>query len=188
MPSWVKSEYEYIPAEQDSEKYQNTRNNLRTALRDPRLGNEFILMNDDFFIMKPIEKIPALRRLKNIEHYIDLFSRLKSDGYYVQAMVATRDILQEWGIHAISSYELHVPMLFDKNKLLALMRKLPENSPSRHIRTLYGNYYGIDGERIRDVKVINDDQEIDYEGIFLSTSDESFEQGKVGEYIRDVLS
>lgn len=186
-PSWVGAKYEHIPVEQSGKKYQNTRNNLITALQDDRLSDDFILMNDDFFIMKPTDRVPPLRRLRPIEHYIELFQKLDPDSYYVQTMRQTRDLLREWGMQEIDSYELHVPVIFNKQKLAKVLEMIPEGMMP-HIRTVYGNYYKIGGERIEDVKIIRDDQVINEDARFLSTIDGSFEEGAVGRYLRDRFS
>ena len=143
-PSWVEGTYESIPVRQDGEKYQNVRNNLLSALKDPRLSDDFILMNDDFFIMKPTKVMPVLRRLKDLDHYIELFEKVDASSYYVNSMRQARDVLRDWGIkEEISSYELHVPMMFNKVKLQALLDRLPHDYSIAHLRTLYGNYYNI---------------------------------------------
>lgn len=183
-PTWVDDRVEYIPSEQAGNKYGNVRMSWRAALNDPRLSDDFILMNDDFFIMRPTKRIPVLRRLKNIDHYIDLFSKVDNDSYYVRSMRQTRELLHSWGIVDIDSYELHVPMVFNKQKLRALTEKVPAGCHPAHIRTLYGNYYNIGGRRVRDVKIINDHQRISYDQRFLSTIDGSFDTGKVGEFLR----
>ncbi len=180
-PSWISKRVYHIPVEQTGRKYENVRALRLAALSDPRLGDDFILMNDDFFIMKPVKEIPVLRRMKNIDHYIDLYTKLDPNSRYVSSMRKTRDTLHSWGIDEVSSYELHVPMHYNKKKLQALCDIAPM---SCHLRTLYGNYYNLQGERIKDVKVINDDQQISFNQQFLSTSDESFESGLVGKYLR----
>lgn len=186
-PSWVEAKYEHIPVEQSSEKYQNARNNLMTALHDDRLSDDFILMNDDFFIMRPIDRIRPLRRLKPIEHYIELFRKLDPNSYYVKTMEQTRDLLHRWGIDEVDSYELHTPIVLNKHKLLKLMERVPAGMMP-HVRTMYGNYYRIGGERIEDVKIIRDDQTIKADAQFLSTIDGSFESGMIGRYLRDRFS
>lgn len=183
-PSWVDERVEYIPAEQTENKYQNIRNNWLAALNDTRLSDNFILMNDDFFIMSPTKDVMPLRRLENIDHYIQLFSKVNPESYYVETMKSARDLLREWNVKSDYSYELHTPMLFNKRKMLHLFDKLPSNYPVSHIRTIYGNYYGINGSPIRDVKVINDAQDIAFNQQFLSTIDGSFESGAVGEFLR----
>ena len=49
-----KSKVVYIPTEQKGTKWRNSTNNVKTACKDPRLSDDFILMNDDFFVLKPI--------------------------------------------------------------------------------------------------------------------------------------
>jgi hypothetical protein len=53
---------------------------------------------------------------------------------------------------------------------------------------LYGNYWNIGGKNIDDVKIVDVDAEPDTDAVFLSTSDKSFEHGKVGKYIRSVFT
>lgn len=181
-PSWVSDSVYHIPSQQSGEKYENVRSSRLAAMSDPRLGDDYILMHDDYFIMQPTKHVPALRRMKNIEHYIDLYTKLDPKSIYVSKMKKTRDVLNSLGISEISSYELHVPMLFNKKKLQEMYEKVPVGC---HLRTLYGNYYNIEGERIADVKIIRDDQNISYNQQFLSTIDESFQNGLVGKYLRN---
>src|SRR5690606_10294105 len=124
-PTWGGDHILHIPSDQSGEKYDNVRNNWIAALQDPRLSDDFILMNDDFFIMQPTKHVPPLRRKKNIEHYIKLFSELNPKSHYVKTMKQVRDTLLSWGIEEISSYELHVPMLINKQKMLTLFEKIP---------------------------------------------------------------
>lgn len=180
-PSWVSDKVYHIPSQQSGEKYENVRSSRLAAMNDPRLGDDYILMHDDYFIMKPTKHVPVLRRMKNIEHYIDLYTRLDPKSIFLSKMKKTRDVLNSLGIDEISSYELHVPMLFNKKKLQEMYDKVPIGC---QLRTLYGNYYHLGGERVPDVKIIRDDQDIPYDQQFLSTIDESFQNGLVGEYLR----
>lgn len=186
-PSWANKRIKHIATEQDQEKYQNVKHNLMAAMEDVRLSDDFILMNDDFFIMKPAKQLPALRRLKDIEHYIEVFSRVDKHSYYVEGMKNTIEVLSMWGVESRYSYELHTPMLFNKQKLKHLRAKLPDDRPV-HLRTLYGNYYNIGGSPIADVKVLDDEQDVAFSQQFLSTTDSSFRDGKIGDFIRKKLA
>lgn len=182
-PSWVDERVEHIPNQQSGNKYQNIRSNWVAALNDPRLGDEFVLMNDDFYVLKPTKYVPALRRLKPIEHYIELFSKVNPDSYYVTTMKQARDLVRSWGIKEVDSYELHVPMTFNKQKAKQLLTLLPDDYPLTHFRTLYGNYYKLGGERIRDVKIVSDTHDISYDGRFLSTHDDYFENSDTKDFL-----
>lgn len=183
-PSWVDDRYIHIATEQSEDKYENVRSSFRTALHDTRLGDDFILMNDDFFILKPTDRLPVLRRQKNIDHYIELFSKVDKDSYYVKAMCRARDLLRSWDVKTEYSYELHTPMLFNKQKIFKIIDKLPKGHRLSQLRTVYGNYYQIGGEPVNDVKVIKENQDIPFDQQFLSSSDEAFENGSVGVYLR----
>ena len=182
-PAWVDKRVIHIPAESKGEKYENIRASWLAALQDDRLSEQFILMNDDFFVMQPTDRVPVLRRLKSIEHYISLFEKLDAGSYYVATMKDARELLGSFGITDIDSYELHTPMVFEKTKMIELLDKLPDDYPMAHIRTIYGNYYKIGGEKIKDVKVLHDDQGISHHQLFLSTIDDSFKDSAVKDYI-----
>jgi len=182
-PTWVSDRIIHISTSQiEGEKYSNVRKNWLALLEDDRISDTFILMNDDFYIMQPTEVVEPLRRIKPLDHYIELFAQLQANSHYVETMRRAHDLLKEWGINNPDSYELHVPMLFEKQKVIELFDRVPENVG--HTRTMYGNYYKLGGKRIEDVKIINDDQAITYDQRFLSTSDESYSHGKVGAYLR----
>lgn len=183
-PEWVDEKYIHIPTKQRGNKYENIRENFLALLGSTAISDEFILMNDDFFVMSPTKSIPVLRRLKALEYYIGLFKKVDETSEYVTSMQATYDLLRSWDLKKLSSYELHTPMIFNKTKLRELFANMPKDFSVSHVRTLYGNYFDIGGERVRDVKVIRDDQNIPYNTQFLSTIDESFADGAVGTFLR----
>lgn len=187
-PSWVDGSVVHIAVEQNQDKYENVAAILQATLEDGRLSEDFILMNDDFFVLQVTDRIVPLRRMKPVDHYIELFSKVDAQSRYVENMKRARDLLRSWGHEQIDSYELHTPFLYNKAKLRDLISRLPKDQPLSHLRTIYGNYYQLGGERMVDVKVINDEQDISYNGQFLSTSDTSFVSGKAGDYIRKKLS
>ena len=183
-PAWVSDRIINIPTKQLGKKYDNVYQNWFLLLADERISEQFILMNDDFFIMKPTPVMPTLRRVEPIDHYIDVFTKINPVTHYVKTMRGVRDLLKSWGFEKIDSYELHTPMLFEKSKLRLLFKKVTTKYTGGHIRTLYGNYFQIGGERVHDVKVLEGIKSIPYSERFLSTSDGSFENHPVGEYIR----
>jgi hypothetical protein len=191
-PSWVTG-VEHIPVEQTKQKYKNASACWAAAYNSRRISNDFILMNDDFFIMKPINELPVLH-MGNIEKSIDFFE--KKDGKYSVYPTNLRNTccaLREFGIQVedIKSYDLHVPMMINKRKYRRLA-KLREEKVSSMLflsgRTLYGNYYGIGGTEISDVKAEDNFFDFSRNSVFLSTNDVTFKSGKIGEYIRECFS
>lgn len=184
-PSWVKN-IEHLPIVQSGRKYDNVSHSgvFRTICNNDDISNDFVLMNDDFFVINRISQVPNLRRLQPIDHYIELYDNLEAgDKYYCATMKDTAAFLRQRGFQDVDSYELHVPMVINKDRYLELRSMYPKGQ-SLHMRTLYGNYYHVDGKRIKDVKVVKDGVGFSKETPFLSTLDELFKYGEVGRYIR----
>lgn len=185
-PTWVKNVV-HIPVFQNPRlsKYRNAHTNRIRACEDPRLSNDFIYFNDDFFVVKPVDDVPTYHR-GNLNQFIR--SHIVSARAYVEGAITTRKIMRAMGVREpYMSYELHIPMVLNKKKYLDLV-KLQRNhnlqGQTIHIRTLYGNYYNIGGEAIDDVKIRGDGFPYSKDLTFISTSDESFAKSEVGRFIR----
>lgn len=141
---------------------------------NPKLSEEFYLFNDDFFVMKPIDKIPYYYRSTMTEHR---FSR--KIGAYAFAI---RNTLSWVGVNGLS-YEMHIPMKMNKHNVMSLITEIERTFATARtplIRSLYGNRFNVGGEKIPDVKDIPDF----VDKTFLSTSEKSFKSLPIGEYIR----
>ena len=53
-PSWYIGKH--IPVKQSDDKYDNARNNLKAIVESSEISDRFILVNDDFYVTKPIKK------------------------------------------------------------------------------------------------------------------------------------
>jgi hypothetical protein len=155
----------HIPVEQSPfgfkdawlQKYLNVRVNLRAAVNCDLVSEKFVLMNDDFYITSPIDNVPLL-------HYgtIDDFN----SWFQARQAVPTRYVLGErdtvsWleglGIEEVKVYSLHVPMPIVKADLFYVLESAPvivePSGNPLHIRTAYGNLFGVGGAKTADVKV-----------------------------------
>jgi len=150
---------------------------LEWAINNLDLSDEFYLFNDDFFVMEPIMGTPYYHKGTLADH----ITKRRGGGTYIRALRTTEEYLSPGSL----SYELHIPFLFDKEKLARLIEMLKPNIVSGKcslIRSAYGNIYEVGGEQMEDVKNIRD-----YAGkTYLSTSEGSFRLG-VGDYIRSQL-
>ena len=183
----------HIPVEQNGDKHQNSTNNLIAACKDERLSNDFILMNDDFFILSPI-KNPAEElnfnrgEIQNV--YQDYANRFLNQTTYMIGMQHSMNFLQNLGIKNPLSFELHIPIVLNKAKVLEMFAiKDVESIPVLHKRSLYGNLYIKHSNYTEDVKILSK-SDFSPEKIkdknFLSCSDEGW--GKIKEYISDKFS
>lgn len=144
------------------------------------ISDDFILMNDDFFVLKTTDIKPKHRG--TLDQHI---AGRRFEDSYTKSLRKTNEYLKSVGIKHPLSYELHTPMVFNKHKLKALYEQILPNIDKGGVlltRSLYGNIYKVGGTEMKDVK----NPDIFRGKIFLSTSDKSFEQ-EIGYYIREVL-
>ena len=149
--------------------------------RNKEISDDFWLFNDDFFIMKKVEDMPPyydktlLRRIQQIEG-----RRGGAPSLYSTQLRRTREALVNEGYRTLN-YAVHMPMLINKKKALKVIMKYPKVSM---FRSLYGNVYRVGGEQHTDVKIF-DDKSPKKDVDFLSTTETSFRNCPVGEFIRE---
>lgn len=171
-------------AQNNSTKWQNVRFMLREACKNDEITEDFWLFNDDFFIMKPVKELPPI-------YDGDLYKRIirieenhgdKPTNYTANLRQTVKE-LEKRGLDCLN-YAVHIPILVNRKKALEVLKEFP-NCPM--FRSLYGNYCKVGGIDYHDVKIHEIDKGVDSEWGFLSTTDSSFAQGKVGEYIREMF-
>lgn len=172
-PSWYSGNF--IPVKQSSSKYANARNILKEICDNNLISENFILMNDDFFITKPIKKLRVFNGgdlLSKVYQHQDLSPR----SSYTKILEKTYARLIKLGIKNPLDYELHVPMEMSRTGLREALKG------QTLWRSTYGNLFGIGGQKILDVKIYSNGplklknskaNETDYG--YLSTDDQSFE-------------
>jgi hypothetical protein len=193
-PAWMQNCY-HISVGQNYAKHENVKNNLLAVCKDPKVSDDFVLMNDDFFIMKNIKNVPPLNRGP-----IDkIIQKLTDEGLTpnnLKKYKQVKKLLEDIGIVGVISYELHVPMVMNKRKCLKLDFELNEKRLYQR-RTAYGNYYNISGKTIDDVKIYEDDRrnpdrykedrlEFLKNQTFLSVDNSAF-YGQAGDFVKQVF-
>jgi hypothetical protein len=178
-PAWLQN-VGHIPTAQPGTKYQNTTAAVRAACEHPDVADRFLLMNDDFFVMRKLAQMPVLHRgrVDAVERYY----ASRASGSYLAGMRETRDLLASLGHTEPLSYELHVPLPVDKAGMLEAL-DVGRHLAVVHKRSLYGNLASLGGDQIEDVKVLHRGPRFP-QGPFLSTMPDSFANGMVGRHIR----
>jgi len=162
----------HIRAEQNgSSKWSNVHEMYRLACENKELTDDFIMFNDDFYIMKPMSKVEPLYRCSLDEHIALLEAKFKRPNGYTKLLRNCNKELKTLGKSALS-YELHVPFIFNKEKLEALLNKYPTQHCTR---TLYGNLYNIGGKQAEDIKTFSSKPEFDYKNTSLLSSDDGID-------------
>ena len=144
------------------------------------LTSDFYLFNDDFFVLKPYDHDMPLISSSLEAHIKFLDKKYNSSGTYCNLLKRTREALVKRNKTTLD-YTTHTPLLVNKDKGYQLL-----SVPNRYLsfRLLYGNVYNLGGAVIKDVKILGLNKEPKPDAALVSTSDKSFKEGKVGEYIR----
>ncbi|MES2630541.1 MAG: hypothetical protein V4611_01150 [Patescibacteria group bacterium] len=195
-PDWV-TNVTYIPVAQTKTKRENVTMNLLAAINSELVSDDFMLMNDDFFIMKELSEMPILNfgPLADVIAYYN--HRYPEGSEYISNMTKLYNLLIERGNERPMSYELHTPMILNKKNVQSLYTEPKE--PFYQFRTYYGNFFNIGGTSVRDVKVFTEPQHNDarynsnpreyLEGqTFLSVTGGSFKRGVPGDFVREKLN
>ena len=173
-PDWYIGNY--IHVKQPFTKYKNALQNLNAICESKEISNTFILMNDDFYIVKKINSIINYHGGSLLEK-INLYQKINSNTNYTRKLAATYKKIKSLGFDNPLDYELHIPMIMEKEKL----KKVLEYKEQFLWRSIYGNMFNVGGEEMQDVKVytkgplvlksynLNKDDHI-----YLSSADTSF--------------
>ena len=174
-PDWYVGNY--IQVNQVHTKYKNAAENLKKICSSSEISESFVLMNDDFYIIK---------KIYNIENYhggyllnkINLYQKINGNSNYTRKLAATYKKIIGLGITDPLDYELHIPMIMEKEKL----KEVLQYEDKFLWRSMYGNIFNVEGKEMQDVKVytrgplvfksynLNIDQHT-----YLSSADSSFD-------------
>jgi hypothetical protein len=172
-PEWYGGNF--IPVKQASSKYSNVRNILEEIKNNNLISNKFILMNDDFFVLKPV------KRMKNfhggsLRSKVELHQDLAMRSAYTSLLQQTYMKLIRMGIKDPLDYDIHVPMIMSRSGLGQAIKG------GGLWRSSYGNIFAVGGKKIDDVKVYDGgplkSKSYDFTSLrhdFMSTDDSSFE-------------
>lgn len=180
-PKWLK-EVIHVNIPQNGQKWENSKMLFDKIANCESLPDEFVLFNDDFFVVEPVDKV---------EYYYDGLLQDRIDQLreafknqhplYADQLQQIVDRLAMHGITEPKNYAVHKPMLFNRKKMkesIELTKDLPMS-----LRSFYGNYYNVGGIDAPDTKVFRLG-EYDFPGPYLSSDDRTFRLGRIGRDIR----
>lgn len=172
----------YVPFKQEGyNKLDKVHNTMQAIFENEEITEDFFLFNDDFFIIQPYEQDIALSN-GSLEYLAtSIEKRNGKETFYTQYLKYTSKILKEKGYDNLS-YACHVPLLINRKKGLEALKKFPNTTL---FRSIYGNYCQLGGKLIDDVKIVNNNEMPKEDCILLSTNEQSFANGKVGQFIKD---
>jgi len=150
-PSWITGAIHIPAADIDKNKQINARAKYLVAAKDKRISEDFILMNDDFFILKPIQAIPYYSR-GTIEHMMN--QHPTKGGYYYNSLKDTKEVLNEMGVVFPIDFEIHAPIIFNKDKLISTIEMIGTKK-AYSFRSCYGNLQNVEAKKTIDFKAAN---------------------------------
>lgn len=161
-------------------KWDNVRGSLFKVLECQDITEDFYLFNDDFFVMKPRRGDFINYTAGTLEHRIREIVTTVGPSNYTRQLEKTRAELLVDGYDAIS-FCVHLPLLINKTKAREV---LSSRLGSPMFRSQYGNRAGVPYIYHKDVKVYDIHEQPDPDSDYLSTTEITFRDGKVGEFIR----
>lgn len=159
-------------------KWSMIRSSFVKAIECPDVTDDFFLFNDDFFVMKKLKGDFVNYVDGTLKDRVGELRQPKLNPYGCTLYKAEQELLT-LGCTTLN-FDVHVPMLINKE----LAKENISKCSSPQIRSIYGNLTGCPYQEHKDVKVY-DLETVPKGSDFLSTNDEIFIHGKVGEYIRE---
>ena len=181
-PMYLHPDKQIIVDHRAGNKWDKVRIMFKMIAENNDITEDFVLFNDDFFVLQPVENLPPFSygTLPQLCRRVEAKNGGKPTPY-TKSLERTTKALQDAGL-TIQNFELHVPIILNRKNLLSIIEQFPE---TKGTRSLYGNTFLRRGAvHMKDVKIFDNDTMPDANWGFLSTEDQSFARGKVGEFIR----
>lgn len=150
-PEWATNITHIQVADNEQNKILNARNKYRVAALHPGISKDFVLMNDDFFFLRPTDEIPYFSR-GTIKEMMELHPT--KGGYYYHSLYDTHKRLDAMGIKDAIDFEVHAPIIFNKEKLLSVMGMIGTRKVYS-LRSCYGNLMNAEPVKTLDFKAAN---------------------------------
>jgi len=132
-----------------SNKARNIMAKIYRAASDKRITNNFILFNDDYFLLKDIDAL-------NYPYYFNddlknvLSRQFNSYKHYVEATIK---VLKNVGKPTLN-FDIHEPIIYNKVKFRKMVSSYNWNVPRGFIvKSMYCNHFEINGVKKEDHKI-----------------------------------
>ena len=107
-------------------KWERTTAMIRKICENPEISDEWWLFNDDFFVMKRIDELPAVYNGDLYKHIVQIENRQGEKTTLYTKQLRKMALLLEEANLTTKNYALHMPMLINKEKALATLDAFPE--------------------------------------------------------------
>lgn len=170
-----KGNYTHLPIKYTWGKESGSKSNDEVCayLTAANFLGKFIIMADDIFILKPwsleYQNRGTLEEHANSRH---------SNDWYTRQLRETKDFLESHGKESLS-YEMHIPFLVS-SRLIVETSALIKTFKPMFIRTIIGNWYGIESVKREDPKL----KPIIEDTVIYSSLDSRFNYEEVRKHLK----
>lgn len=147
--------------------------------------DQFYLFHDDMYVMSPVPEVPRLYR-STWSEWVSGRGTAHSTRWALQ----TERLMKRLEVPLVFSYEVHVPMLIDRQKFRHFINRVREVSDGAHPQTVmgsvckrsaYGNFVGYGGVHVRVDPKLRAGRDVSMNGFVSSSGD------RVPQAVRDAF-
>lgn len=186
LPKWLTGVVHVPVPDNNKNKLLNARDKYLASTNIKELSDNFILMNDDFFFLKQTDEIPNYTRGKMSDQ---ILQHQTMAGYYFKSLCDTKNRLIGMGVDEPIDFEVHAPIIFNKEKLKTVIAMVGTEKPYL-LRSCYGNLINLEPTEVLDYKagnVVNFLAQLKRDENFLSIADglivdDDFRNWIIGKY------
>lgn len=183
LPDWLTG-VRVIPVRDGSDKHETMRRKILAACREQGVSDTFLLMNDDYFLTRKIDRFETYH-MGPAREWIDQNLKLRKGQWspYLRDVDLTVRWLARKG-HDVMVRETHSPTWWEKRSLARWLVDYPAARPITVVDLWDVCGVGPDGGRVINAKVHFDDNferwKADGSNPWVSSSDVSWHGTKVG--------
>ena len=160
-PSWVKNAAGYIKTSQCGTKWQNALQNVVNACNTDEISEDFILFNDDFFALKPVNLSTELNFCRGTIEEAVMHWICTAQSPWKRAFWQTKELLTKLNCEHLMDFTLHIPMIINKSNFLQMcglteVREHIKKYKMLSFRSVYGNLFWTNPTVIPDCKPVRD--------------------------------
>jgi hypothetical protein len=184
QPTGLTPDARLVHHQEGSNKWERVRSSYLKICNCNEISENFFLFNDDFFVLK--RPNPEFINFVDgsLEHRVREME--KNIGYptnYSKSLSLLTIDLHTKRLDTMN-FALHVPILYNKTMIKKTIAAFPGNPM---FRSAYGNFIQVPYMSHKDVKIYDMTTIPKEDWDFVSTTEESFAKGAVGEYIRKMF-
>lgn len=167
-PRWVNRDtVNVVERRHQANKFEIVLGHVRAACMSTAVSDDFVLFNDDMYVMRPIDEIPVLNA-GPVPDVVAYYRARGNNSTWVRSMESTNTRLEQLGYRDVLSFENHTPLPVNSRAMLAAIGL--RNCHRWNDRTAYGAVAGLVGDYSPDVKIYTPTDPIP-DSPLLSTAD-----------------